>query len=157
MVVDHAVAILDAKFDHSRTSHEQRVASALRQRRQRLQQRKRYMDDDEEEEELDTLQPLKPPRKKPCASGAAAAVTGAASSAAIGVSVAGAAAPTTSRPSFDGSSPAHLRDRNNYSYCRADDVCDTASCRVASGETNLGSKFRCSMCNKMFHKACVRA
>ncbi len=106
---------------------------------------------------MDTLQPLKPPRKKPCASGAAAAVTGAPSTAAVDVSVAGAVAPTTSRPSVNGCSPAHLRNRNNYSYCRADDVCDTASCRVASDETNLGSKIRCSMCNKMFHKACVNA
>ncbi len=115
------------------------------------------MDDDEEEEELDTFQPLKTPRKKPCTSGAAAAITGTPSSAAISVSITGATAPTTSRPSFDGSSPAHLRYRNNYSYCGADDVCDTASCRVASSETNLSSKIRCSTCNKMLHKACVRA
>ncbi len=59
LALDHAVAILDAEFDHSRTSHEQRVASALRLRQQRNRQRKHYATNGEDEEELDTLQLLR--------------------------------------------------------------------------------------------------
>ncbi len=62
LAVDHSNAILDSEFDYCRTSHERRVASALRLRRARKRQRQEYIDEGEEEEEFDII--TKTPQKK---------------------------------------------------------------------------------------------